>query len=108
MASDGIDIRTKGLSKNFGTIQALKDLDLEVRKGSTFGFLGPNGAGKTTTVRILSGLLRPSSGLASVCGYDVNRQRDEIKAITGLLPEAPGLYSKLSCRRDRHGAFSGV
>ncbi|MFW9887377.1 MAG: ABC transporter ATP-binding protein [Candidatus Thorarchaeota archaeon] len=96
MVSDGIDIRTKGLSKNFGTIQALKDLDLEVRRGSTFGFLGPNGAGKTTTVRILSGLLKPSAGLASVCGYDVNRQRDEIKAITGLLPEAPGLYSKLS------------
>jgi ABC-2 type transport system ATP-binding protein len=96
MASDGIDIRTEGLSKNFGTIQALKDLDLEVRKGSTFGFLGPNGAGKTTTVRILSGLLKPSAGLASVCGYDVNRQRDEIKAVTGLLPEAPGLYSKLS------------
>ena len=96
MVSDGIDIRTEGLSKNFGTIQALKDLDLEVRKGSTFGFLGPNGAGKTTTVRILSGLLKPSAGLASVCGYDVNRQRDEIKAVTGLLPEAPGLYSKLS------------
>jgi ABC-2 type transport system ATP-binding protein len=96
MASDGIDIRTEGLSKNFGTIQALKDLDLEVRRGSTFGFLGPNGAGKTTTVRILSGLLKPSAGLASVCGYDVNRQRDEIKAVTGLLPEAPGLYSKLS------------
>ncbi|MFX1261474.1 MAG: ABC transporter ATP-binding protein [Promethearchaeota archaeon] len=94
--SDGIDIRTEGLSKNFGAIQALKDLNLEVRKGSTFGFLGPNGAGKTTTVRILSGLLKPSAGRASVCGYDVNRQRDEIKAVTGLLPEAPGLYSKLS------------
>ncbi|MHA2071724.1 MAG: ABC transporter ATP-binding protein [Candidatus Thorarchaeota archaeon] len=96
MASDGIDIRTEGLSKNFGAIEALKDLNLEVRKGSTFGFLGPNGAGKTTTVRILSGLLKPSAGQASVCGYDVNRQRDEIKAATGLLPEAPGLYSKLS------------
>lgn len=96
MASDGIDIRTEGLSKNFGTIQALKDLNLEVRKGSTFGFLGPNGAGKTTTVRILSGLLKPSAGSATVCGFDVNSQREEIKAITGLLPEAPGLYSKLS------------
>jgi ABC-2 type transport system ATP-binding protein len=96
MASDGIDIRTQALSKNFGTIEALKELNIEVKRGSTFGFLGPNGAGKTTTVRILSGLLKPSAGQASVCGYDVNKQRDEIKAITGLLPEAPGLYSKLS------------
>ena len=96
MASDGIDIRTEGLSKTFGSIVALKDLNIEVKRGSTFGFLGPNGAGKTTTVRILSGLLKPSAGQASVCGYDVNKQRDEIKAITGLLPEAPGLYSKLS------------
>ncbi|MHA2117420.1 MAG: ABC transporter ATP-binding protein [Candidatus Thorarchaeota archaeon] len=96
MASDGIDIRTEGLSKTFGTIEALKELNIEVKRGSTFGFLGPNGAGKTTTVRILSGLLKPSAGRATVCGYDVNKQRDEIKATTGLLPEAPGLYSKLS------------
>ncbi|MGD2072602.1 MAG: ABC transporter ATP-binding protein [Candidatus Thorarchaeota archaeon] len=94
--SNSVDIKTVKLSKNFGAVQALKDLDVAVRKGSTFGFLGPNGAGKTTTVRILSGLLKPSSGTASVCGFDVNSQRDEIKAATGLLPEAPGLYSKLS------------
>ncbi|MCK5151135.1 MAG: ABC transporter ATP-binding protein [Candidatus Thorarchaeota archaeon] len=96
MTSDDIMIRTKGLSKSFGTINALVNLDLEVRKGTTFGFLGPNGAGKTTTVRILSGLLRPSAGAAQVCGFDVRSQREEIKAATGLLPEAPGLYSKLS------------
>lgn len=94
--SDGIDIQTKGLSKNFGPIVALKDLDLTVRKGSVFGFLGPNGAGKTTAVRLLSGLLKPSSGNAIVCGFDVNTQRNEVKAVTGLLPETPGLYSKLS------------
>ena len=96
MARDGFDITTEGLSKTFGTIEALKNLDLTVRRGSTFGFLGPNGAGKTTTVRILSGLLKPSAGSATVCGFDVNSQREEIKATTGLLPEAPGLYSKLS------------
>ncbi|NHI83894.1 MAG: ABC transporter ATP-binding protein [Candidatus Thorarchaeota archaeon] len=91
-----VDINTKGLSKSFGSIVALKDLNLEVNKGSIFGYLGPNGAGKTTTVRILSGLLKASSGNATVCGFNVNSQRDEIKAVTGLLPEAPGLYSKLS------------
>ncbi|MHA1480335.1 MAG: ABC transporter ATP-binding protein [Candidatus Thorarchaeota archaeon] len=96
MAGNDIDIKTEMLSKNFGMIQALSSLNLEVKKGSTFGYLGPNGAGKTTTVRILSGLLKSTSGRATVCGLDVDKRRNEIKAITGLLPEAPGLYSKLS------------
>lgn len=92
----GVDIKTEELTKNFGSIEALKNLNIEVSKGSIFGFLGPNGAGKTTTVRILSGLLYPTSGSASVCGYDVLSEREKIKEATGLLPEAPGLYSKLS------------
>jgi len=91
-----IDIQTMGLSKNFGSVLALQNLDLNVPRGSVFGFLGPNGAGKTTAVRILSGLLKPTSGNASVCGYDIHSQRKEIKSVTGLLPETPGLYSKLS------------
>ncbi|MHA2380196.1 MAG: ATP-binding cassette domain-containing protein [Candidatus Thorarchaeota archaeon] len=94
--ADGTHIVTEGLSKNFGSIEALKNLNLTVRRGSVFGYLGPNGAGKTTTVRILSGLLKQTKGRATVCGYDVSSQRDEIKAATGLLPETPGLYSKLS------------
>ena len=89
-------IQTRGLSKNFGTVIALDNLDLSVSRGSVFGFLGPNGAGKTTTVRILSGLLKPTNGDATVCGFDIQTHRDDIKAITGLLPETPGLYSKLS------------
>jgi len=96
MTADNIMIETKNLSKSFASIRALVNLDLEVKKGTTFGFLGPNGAGKTTTVRILSGLLRQTTGNARVCGYDVSTQREDIKAVTGLLPEAPGLYSKLS------------
>ncbi|TFH06163.1 MAG: ABC transporter ATP-binding protein [Candidatus Thorarchaeota archaeon] len=91
-----MDIQTKGLSKNFGKVVALQNLDLEVPGGSVFGLLGPNGAGKTTAVRILSGLLKQTSGSARVCGFDVDTQRKEIKAATGLLPETPGLYSKLS------------
>lgn len=94
--SGSIDIQTKGLSKNFGSIHALQNLDLNVPRGSVFGFLGPNGAGKTTAVRILSGLLKPTSGDATVCGYNIHTQRKEIKSVTGLLPETPGLYSKLS------------
>jgi ABC-2 type transport system ATP-binding protein len=96
MAGNGIVIQTDALDKSFGPVHALRDLDLEVRAGSRFGLLGPNGAGKTTAVRILSGLLRQTSGRGTVCGFDIDTQRDDIKAITGLLPESPGLYSKLS------------
>ncbi len=70
--SNGIDIQTRGMSKNFSPVEALKKLGLTVRKGNVFGFLGLNGAGKTTTVRILSGLLKQSSGNATVCGFDVS------------------------------------
>ncbi|MFW9918656.1 MAG: ABC transporter ATP-binding protein [Candidatus Thorarchaeota archaeon] len=96
MSENGSIINTIQLSKSFGQIKALDSLTLQVKKGTTFGFLGPNGAGKTTTVRILTGLLKPTFGNATVCGYDIHTQRNEIKAATGLLPEAPGLYSKLS------------
>ncbi len=96
MRSESLEIETSGLSKSFGDIHALRDLNLEVGRGTILAYLGPNGAGKTTTVRILSGLLRQTSGSAMVCGYNVDTQREQIKAVTGLLPEAPGLYSKLS------------
>ncbi len=96
MPQNGVCIRTNHLNKTFGPIPAVRDLDLEVHEGSRFGLLGPNGAGKTTTVRILSGLLIQTSGTATVCGFDINTHRDKIKAVTGLLPETPGLYSKLS------------
>ena len=96
MTDNGICIRTETLNKTFGSVHAVRNLNLEVDTGGRFGYLGPNGAGKTTTVRILSGLLKQTSGQATVCGFDVNTQRDDIKAVTGLLPESPGLYSKLS------------
>lgn len=96
MMNNGLCIKTEGLEKAFGSVQAVRKLDLEVEVGSRFGFLGPNGAGKTTTVRILSGLLKQTSGTGTVCGYDISTQRDEIKTVTGLLPETPGLFSKLS------------
>jgi ABC-2 type transport system ATP-binding protein len=110
MAGNGIVIRTEGLNKSFGPVQAVRDLNLEVLSGSRFGFLGPNGAGKTTTVRILSGLLKQTSGHANVCGYDVDVDRDRVKAVTGLLPESPGLYSKLSAVEflEFIGALNGL
>ncbi|MHA2428034.1 MAG: ATP-binding cassette domain-containing protein, partial [Candidatus Hermodarchaeia archaeon] len=83
MVNNRICIKTEGLTKTFGPVQAIRGLDLEVKSGSRFGFLGPNGAGKTTTVRILSGLLKQTSGTGTVCGYDVSTQRNSIKAVTG-------------------------
>jgi len=91
-----LEISTRDLAKSFGKIEALAGLNLDIPKGSRFAFLGPNGAGKTTTIRMLSGLLKPTQGSAKVCGFDVRSQRNEIKKVTGYLPESPGLYSKLS------------
>jgi ABC-2 type transport system ATP-binding protein len=96
MVKDSISIQTKKLDKKFGEIHAVKSLDLKVATGGRFGFLGPNGAGKTTTVRMLAGITKPTSGTATVCGFDINKDVNKIKEVTALLPESPGVYSKLS------------
>jgi ABC-2 type transport system ATP-binding protein len=92
-------IKTEGLSKHYGKggdIKAVDALDLEVFEGETFGLLGPNGAGKTTTVRLLNCIIKPTGGSATVGGYDILKEDTEVKRITGLLAESPGLYEKLS------------
>jgi ABC-2 type transport system ATP-binding protein len=92
-------IRTNKLSKHYGKggdIKAVDELDLEVFEGETFGLLGPNGAGKTTTVRLLNCIIKPTRGTATVNGYDIIREEMEVKRVTGLLAESPGLYEKLS------------
>ncbi|MHA1713450.1 MAG: ATP-binding cassette domain-containing protein [Candidatus Ranarchaeia archaeon] len=80
MSSTNLTILTEKITKTFGTVHAVHNLDLQVSVGTRFGFLGPNGAGKTTTVRILSGLMRQTSGRATVCGFDVETQRNDVKA----------------------------
>lgn len=87
-----------GLTKNFGKLVAVRDLSLEVGAGEVFGFLGPNGAGKTTTIRMLTGLVRPTSGSALVAGFDVAHEPQQVKRRVGYLAETPYLYSKLSAR----------
>jgi len=74
------------------------ELDLEVYEGETFGLLGPNGAGKTTTIRLLNCIIKPTSGTASVKGHDILKEETEVKRVTGLLAESPGLYEKLSAK----------
>jgi len=87
-----------GLTRRFGAIEAVHDLNLSVHRGEIFGFLGPNGAGKTTTIRMLVGLLRPSAGTARVAGYDIQAQPLPAKAAIGFVPDAPVLYEKLTAR----------
>jgi ABC-2 type transport system ATP-binding protein len=92
-------IQTNKLSKLYGRdneIKAVDELDLEVYEGETFGLLGPNGAGKTTTVRLLNGIIKPTSGTATVNGFDILREEQDVRRVTGLLAESPGLYEKLS------------
>ncbi|MBU6996025.1 MAG: ABC transporter ATP-binding protein [Theionarchaea archaeon] len=93
-------ILTTDLSKYYGKgeIKAVDNLNLTVYEGETFGLLGPNGAGKTTTVNLLNCIIKPTSGTASVHGFDILTQAQEVKRITGLLAESPGLFEKLSAR----------
>ena len=72
---------------------------MEIEAGELFGFLGPNGAGKTTTINMLTGLIRPTAGMATICGYDIQTQALQAKAITGLIPDTPHLYETLTGRQ---------
>lgn len=89
-------ICAEGLTRNFATVRAVENLTIEVPAGRIFGFLGPNGAGKTTTIRLLLGLLEPTSGRAEVLGFDTRTQAAEIRERTGALLEPAGLYERLS------------
>jgi len=91
-------IEIKQLTKMFGTTRAVDNLSLEVERGEFFCFLGPNGAGKTTTIKILTGLLRPTSGAALIGGHDITTSPVEAKRIIGYIPDHPYLYEKLSGR----------
>jgi ABC-2 type transport system ATP-binding protein len=89
-------ISCRGLTKRFGALTAVNSLSLEVAKGTICAFLGPNGAGKSNTVKMLSGLLAPTSGQATVCGFDVATQSLEARRRIGVLPENLGLFDDLT------------
>lgn len=91
-------IKVTDLSKFYGDNQAIYDLNFEVNKGEVVGFLGPNGAGKSTTMRIITGAMAPSSGLAEVCGFDVFEFPLEVKRRIGYLPETPPVYGDMTVR----------
>lgn len=85
-------IVTEALTKTYGDVLALDELDLKIGEGEIFGYIGPNGAGKSTTIRILSGLLRPTSGKARVADVDVVRHPQEAKRVVGYMPDIFGVY----------------
>jgi ABC-2 type transport system ATP-binding protein len=93
-------IQTENLTKRFGDVLAVDRLTLSVDAGEVFGFLGPNGAGKTTTIRMLTALISPTSGGATVLGWEIGREDGQIRRQAGILTESPGLYDGLSAERN--------
>jgi len=89
-------IVVRDLSKQFGRVTALDRISFTVAKGETFGFLGPNGAGKTTTIRILTGISRPTSGHATIFGFDIERERLLARRHLGIVAETSNVYDELS------------
>lgn len=88
-------IETKGLTKYYGNLAAVVNLDLSIKAGDIFGFIGPNGAGKTTTMRILATLLEPSSGQAFIDGLDVRKSGKQVRSRVGYMPDFMGVYDDL-------------
>jgi ABC-2 type transport system ATP-binding protein len=108
MASPAISVR--GLAKRYGQIEAVAGIDFDVRRGEVFGFLGPNGAGKTTTINMLCTLARPTAGSATVAGYDVIRERDDVRRNIGLVFQDTTLDGYLTAERNLrfHADLYGV
>lgn len=91
-----IAVNVHGLVKKFGAVQALNEVNFQITEGEVYGLIGPNGAGKTTALRIISTLILPTSGSATVFGLDVVRQAGQVRQILSYLPEESGIYRNLS------------
>ena len=105
-----IAIRADGISKKFGELTAVSDVSFTIEEGEIFGFLGPNGSGKSTMIRILCGLLQPTSGRAELDGLDVVKQTEEIKKRIGYMSQRFSLYEDLTVEEniDFYGAIYGL
>ena len=93
-------ISCEALTKRFGHFTAVSDVSFKISKGSIFGFLGPNGSGKSTVIRMLCGLLEPTSGRATIAGFDVARQTDQIKSLIGYMSQKFSLYDELTVHEN--------
>jgi ABC-2 type transport system ATP-binding protein len=103
-------VSVRGLKKRYGDLEAVQGIDLEVHRGETFGFLGPNGAGKTTTISMLCTLITPTEGSATVAGYDIVRERDDVRRSIGLVFQDTTLDTYLTAERNLrfHAELYGV
>lgn len=90
-----MSIQVKGLAKHYGQQKAVDEISFEAKPGKILGFLGPNGAGKSTTMKMLTGYLKPTSGTAMLCGFDIRKAPLEIRRIMGYLPENTPLYTDM-------------
>ncbi len=91
-------IEIQNLSKNYGQIKAVKNLNFTVEKGEILGFLGPNGAGKSTTMNMITGFVPSTEGTVKVCGYDITKEPEEVKKRIGYMPELPPLYLDMTVK----------
>lgn len=96
MSNTQATIEVRGLTKNYGPHRAIDEISFSVHKGEVVGFLGPNGAGKSTTMKIITGFMPPSSGMAKVAGFDVYENPIEVKKRIGYLPETPPVYGEMT------------
>jgi ABC-2 type transport system ATP-binding protein len=103
-------ILVESLVKTFGAFRAVDGVSLDVKPGEIHGFLGPNGAGKTTTIRMIAGLLKPTSGRVSIDGHDLAREPEAAKRALGFIPDRPFLYEKLTAAEFLrfHGGLYGL
>ena len=110
MIDSAVTVEMRHLTRRFGSIVAVRDLNLTIAKGEVFGLLGPNGSGKTTTIRMLCGLIAPSEGTAIVAGVDVVQSPDLIKEKIGYMSQRFGLYEDLTVAEnmDFYGGIYGL
>ncbi|HQI47574.1 MAG TPA: ABC transporter ATP-binding protein [bacterium] len=108
--TEAYSVQVEGISRRFGDFVAVDGISFKVREGEIFGFLGANGAGKTTTIRMLCGLLLPSSGRATVAGYDIYSETAQIKATIGYMSQKFSLYDDLTVAQnlDFYGGIYGL
>ncbi|HEV8124205.1 MAG TPA: ABC transporter ATP-binding protein [Gemmatimonadales bacterium] len=99
-SADGHAVETRNLRKVFGELVAVDTLNLTIKRGEVFGLLGPNGSGKTTMIRMFCGLLKPSAGDATVVGYDIRTQSEDIRRNIGYMSQRFGLYEDLTVREN--------
>lgn len=97
-----IAIETHDLKKHYGDVKAVDGINIKIRKGALFGFLGPNGAGKTTTISMLSTILKPTSGTATILGHDLRKDATNIRNLIGVCPQELVLYDRLTAKENIH------